>query len=167
MYNPVSVMAPVGRWQANKDVTWYNKESATDEDKRREEIRKVKQAEEDALAMALGFAPAQRPSDNSDDVVGAKAEQSRSREDKELRRKAKEERRSERAERRAERESRRGYREREQERDWRSGSKRRDSDSAKRRGKDDDRRQVDEEEEKFTRRERPFERARRRSRSPS
>ncbi|KAM0787493.1 hypothetical protein ACM66B_003566 [Microbotryomycetes sp. NB124-2] len=49
-----SVMAPVGRWQANKDVTWYNKDAGGDEDsKRRDEIAKIKQAEEDALAIAL------------------------------------------------------------------------------------------------------------------
>ncbi|KAK4051255.1 hypothetical protein OIV83_003077 [Microbotryomycetes sp. JL201] len=48
-----SVMAPVGRWQANKDVTWYNKDAGSDEQRRRDEITKIKQAEEDALALAL------------------------------------------------------------------------------------------------------------------
>ncbi|PLW17529.1 hypothetical protein PCANC_07996 [Puccinia coronata f. sp. avenae] len=60
-----SILAPVGRWQKNKDITWYNKEGgAIDEDERqrakREEIQRIKAAEEDALSAALGFKPAPR-----------------------------------------------------------------------------------------------------------
>ncbi|KAK6436070.1 hypothetical protein LTR95_007736, partial [Oleoguttula sp. CCFEE 5521] len=60
-----SLMAPVGRWQKGKDLNWYAK--ADDADKtpeertelarlaRKEELRKVKAAEEDAMAKALGL----------------------------------------------------------------------------------------------------------------
>ena len=56
-----SLMAPVGRWQANRDLNWYAKgdgdaASATaEQDARREEIRRIKEAEEDALSAALGL----------------------------------------------------------------------------------------------------------------
>lgn len=55
-----SIMAPVGRWQHGKDLTWYaknnkNSNPATIEDERAAEIRKIKEAEEDALARALGL----------------------------------------------------------------------------------------------------------------
>ncbi|KAF5375624.1 hypothetical protein D9757_008523 [Collybiopsis confluens] len=50
-----SINAPTGRWQKNKDVHWYSRDLQDSEDKRREEIRKVKEAEADALAAALGF----------------------------------------------------------------------------------------------------------------
>lgn len=53
-----SLMAPVGRWQKGKNLTWYadsagNGQSA--EEARLEEIRRIKEAEKDALAEALGF----------------------------------------------------------------------------------------------------------------
>lgn len=61
-----SLMAPVGRWQKGKDLNWYakgdSKESVAGESaderrvrERKEEIRRIKEAEEDALAKALGL----------------------------------------------------------------------------------------------------------------
>ena len=61
-----SLMAPVGRWAKNKDLGWYAKgdddkaeDGETAEERRvrerKEEIRKIKEAEEDALAVALGL----------------------------------------------------------------------------------------------------------------
>ncbi|KAG1777790.1 kinase phosphorylation protein-domain-containing protein [Suillus placidus] len=52
-----SINAPTGRWQKNKDVHWYNRDNK-DESEREEEIRKIKEAEAEALSAALGFATA-------------------------------------------------------------------------------------------------------------
>lgn len=55
-----SVMAPVGRWQKGKDLQWYAKDGDKHENdqiaqRKREELIAVKQAEEDAMAEALGL----------------------------------------------------------------------------------------------------------------
>ncbi|KAL9117497.1 MAG: hypothetical protein Q9187_005964 [Circinaria calcarea] len=64
-----SLMAPVGRWQKNKDLSWYAKgddsQAAQDAAKARaEEIKRIKEAEQDALSAALGFTVEPRIRDN-------------------------------------------------------------------------------------------------------
>ncbi|RVD83325.1 uncharacterized protein DFL_007717 [Arthrobotrys flagrans] len=61
-YLGVSVKAPTGRWQQNRDIQWYSRgqsssaeEEALRREQRLEEIRKIKEAENDALSEALGF----------------------------------------------------------------------------------------------------------------
>lgn len=60
-----SLMAPVGRWQRGRDLNWYAKGDADEEGgetaaekaerERKEEIKRIKEAEQDALARALGY----------------------------------------------------------------------------------------------------------------
>lgn len=71
-----SLMAPVGRWQKGRDLNWYAKgetenadESETAEEKaareRADEIRAVKEVEQDALARALGLPVPDRSNPNT------------------------------------------------------------------------------------------------------
>ena len=54
-----SLKAPVGRWQKGKDLQWYAKPRPPTAEEvrsaRQEELKKIKEAEEEALAEALGF----------------------------------------------------------------------------------------------------------------
>lgn len=64
-----SLKAPVGRWQKGKDLHWFardKKGGGSDVDALKEEIRRVKEEEEQAMREALGLAPkrASRPQGN-------------------------------------------------------------------------------------------------------
>ncbi|KAL3652014.1 hypothetical protein CASFOL_001695 [Castilleja foliolosa] len=54
-----SIKAPVGRWQKGKDLHWYtrDKNSKSDAEAMKEEIRRIKEEEEQAMREALGLAP--------------------------------------------------------------------------------------------------------------
>ncbi|CAN0890883.1 Multiple myeloma tumor-associated protein 2 homolog [Linum grandiflorum] len=63
-----SLKAPVGRWQKGKDLHWYtrDKKSGTSEDSLKDEIKRIKEEEEQAMREALGLAPkrSSRPQGN-------------------------------------------------------------------------------------------------------
>lgn len=73
-------MAPVGRWQQGKDLSWYARAGEDDggdsarkaEEERAEEIRRVKEAEQDALSRALGLPVAPKTKNANMTPLGGK-----------------------------------------------------------------------------------------------
>ncbi|ETN40516.1 uncharacterized protein HMPREF1541_04793 [Cyphellophora europaea CBS 101466] len=72
-----SIMAPTGRWAKGKDLTWYAKgdqgsdqdaAAVSEADARKEEIRKIKEAEQDAMARALGLPVPDRSNPNNQEL---------------------------------------------------------------------------------------------------
>ncbi|BAT99060.1 hypothetical protein VIGAN_10043800 [Vigna angularis var. angularis] len=64
-----SIKAPVGRWQKGKDLFWYardKKSQNAEMEAAKEEIKRIKEEEEQAMREALGLAPkrANRPQGN-------------------------------------------------------------------------------------------------------
>ncbi|PFH53203.1 hypothetical protein AMATHDRAFT_1618 [Amanita thiersii Skay4041] len=57
-----SINAPTGRWQRNKDVHWYSRNTQNITEDEKQEILKIKELETAALAVALGFEPVSKTS---------------------------------------------------------------------------------------------------------
>lgn len=74
-YLGATVNAPVGRWQNSRDVHWYSRntdaDAAAEAERRKEEIRKLKEQEEEALSAALGYTPSTRLSSATGGGSGA------------------------------------------------------------------------------------------------
>nr|ACU17203.1 unknown [Glycine max] len=64
-----SIKAPVGRWQKGKDLFWYTRDKKSQNaemEAAKEEIKRIKEEEEQAMREALGLAPkrSNRPQGN-------------------------------------------------------------------------------------------------------
>jgi hypothetical protein len=64
-----SLMAPVGRWQQGRDLNWYAKGDVDSKEAEaariKEEKRKLKEAEEDAMLAAMGLPVPERAANNA------------------------------------------------------------------------------------------------------
>jgi len=67
-----SINAPTGRWQKNKDVHWYNRDVTMSAEEKEEELRCIREAENEALAVALGFQPS-KPAAGAVPATGSNA----------------------------------------------------------------------------------------------
>jgi hypothetical protein len=66
-----SINAPTGRWQNRKDIHWYARDKTDNDEgekdrKRREEIKRQKELEENALSIALGYGPTIKDGEDAD-----------------------------------------------------------------------------------------------------
>jgi hypothetical protein len=68
-----SVMAPVGRWQQGKDLTWYAKDKDSKKEKK-SEFQKAKDAEEKALMAALGYKVVDKPEESDSESDAEKSD---------------------------------------------------------------------------------------------
>ncbi|KAG0229749.1 hypothetical protein BGW42_001352 [Actinomortierella wolfii] len=71
-----SLLAPVGRWQKGRDLTWYakgkedgssSKERESELDQRQAELQAIKDAEAEAMAAALGYKSKKKTTTNVSD----------------------------------------------------------------------------------------------------
>lgn len=92
--NPPSLPSLLPPKKQNKDIHWYAKDGEDTDAAatRKAEIKAIKEAEEDALAVALGFAPADRSAgggsgSNSIEVKKSEEQKEKEREEK-IKRKA-------------------------------------------------------------------------------
>lgn len=173
-----SLKAPVGRWQQGRDLTWYSKDKGDGEEEKAEEMRKVKLAEEEAMAKALGLPPPNKDGTGGNEIAvqpgrgfdGKKETEEPKEKEKERRKERRPHRHgdSERRERRRERSRDRDGRERRHERDSdRRRHRSRSAERGDRRRHRHDRRSRSRSDGETSRRRRSRSRDRRRDRSRS
>ena len=162
-----SLMAPVGRWQQNRDLNWYAKGDVEGKEAEaariKEEKRKLKEAEEDAMLAAMGLPVPERNNANLT-PLGEKAHEKDVKDVMEEKAKGGEE--EERAKRRERKERERERRHRDRDGEGRESRKRR-HERSRSRDQDRSRRHRDRSRERERRRDGDRERERRRHRSRS